>query len=114
MTVKYEDFLLAGDFNVHMDNAFDDSAKKLKSLLQNFGLKQHVDSPTHSGGHILDLIISKQNTQLIQSMSVTEGISDHHSILADLDIAKQQKKIVKRTFHQFKEVEYSEISARYL
>ena len=105
LVVKYEDFLLTGDFNIHMDNATDESTKKMTSLLHNFGLKQHVDSPTHSGGHILDLVISKDNTQLVQSVSVAEGISDHHSILIDLNIAMQKKKVVKRTFHQFKKLD---------
>ena len=105
LVVKYEDFLVAGDFNIHMDNTNDESTKKLASLLQNFSLKQHVNSPTHSGGHILDLVISRNNTQLVQSVSVAEGISDHHSILADLSIAMEKKKVVKRTFHQFKKLD---------
>jgi hypothetical protein len=53
----------------------------------------------------LDLVISKDNTQLIHSVSVAEGISNHHSILVDLSIAKQKKKVVKRTFHQFKKLD---------
>ena len=91
LVVKYEDFLVAGDFNIHMDNMNDESTKKMASLLQNFGLKQHVDFPTNSRGHILDLVISKDNTQLVQSVSVAEGISDHHSILVNLSIAIQKK-----------------------
>src|SRR3977135_3577858 len=39
VVVKYEDFLVAGDFNIHMDNMNDESTKKMASLLQNFGLK---------------------------------------------------------------------------
>jgi hypothetical protein len=105
LVVKYEDFLLTGDFNIHMDNASDESTKKMTALLQNFGLKQHVESPTHSCGHILDLVISKDNTQLVHSVFVAEGISDHHSILVDLSITKQKKKVVKRTFHQFKKLD---------
>lgn len=105
LVVKYDDFLLTGDFNIHMDKTTDESTKKMASLLQNFGLKQHVNFPTHSGGHILDLVISKDNTQLVQSVSVAEGISDHHSILVDLSIAIQKKKVVKRTFHQFKKLD---------
>ncbi len=105
LVVKYENFLVTGDFNIHMDNMNDESTKKMASLLQNLGLKQHVDFPTHLHGHILDLVISKDNTQLVQSVSVAEGISDHHSILVDLSIAIQKKKVVKRTFHQFKKLD---------
>ena len=108
LVVKHEDFLLAGDFNIHMDNATDESAKKLISLLHTFGLKQHVDVPTHSGGHTLDLVISKNNTQLVRSVSVIDGISDHNSILVDLSIAIEKKNLIKRTFNQFKKLDMVE------
>jgi hypothetical protein len=105
LVVNYEDFLITGDFNIHMDSATDESSKKMASLLQNFGLRQHVDFPTHSGGHVLDLVITKDKSQLVKSVSVADGISDHHSILVDLSFAKQKKTVVKRTFHQFKKLD---------
>ena len=105
LIAKYDDFLLGGDFNIHMDNATDESMKKMTSLLHNFGLKQHVNVPTHSGGHILDLVITKNNTQLVQSVAVKEGISDHSSILVSIGFAIEKKKLVKQTFHQFKKLD---------
>ncbi|KAM4592398.1 uncharacterized protein PAE49_010282 [Odontesthes bonariensis] len=47
------------DFNIHMDNNMDTNAKELCSLLDTFGLLQHVNGPTHTRGHTLDLVISK-------------------------------------------------------
>ena len=67
LVAKYDDFILAGDFNIHMDIETNESCKKLTELFHNFGLRQHVNLPTHTGGHILDLVISKENTQLVQS-----------------------------------------------
>lgn len=40
--------LLAGDFNIHMDNHTDKYANELSALLETFGLTQHVKEPTHS------------------------------------------------------------------
>src|SRR3981189_1944997 len=61
--------------------------------------------PTHSGGHILDLVISRNNTQLVQPVSVAEGIGDYYSTLTNRGIAMEKKKVVKRTFHQFKKLD---------
>jgi len=40
-----------GDLNVHVDVAQDKHAKELISVLEMFGLTQHVTKPTHSRGH---------------------------------------------------------------
>ena len=105
LVAKYNDFILVGDFNIHVDIASDDSSKKLRDLLQNFGLRQHVKFPTHNGGHILDLVISRTDTELVKDVSVVEGISDHHGILADLNVKTQKRSVVKKTFHQFKKLD---------
>jgi exonuclease III len=55
LLANYKDFILAGDFNIHVDIATDDSSKKLTEQLKNFNLVQHVKLPTHIGGHTLDL-----------------------------------------------------------
>ena len=74
---RYNDFILAGDFNIHVDTVSDESSKKLFDLLKNFSLRQHVKLPTHTGGHTLDLIISRVNTQLITDVSVVDFILEH-------------------------------------
>ena len=96
---------MAGDFNIHVDRASDESSKKLNELLKNLGLRQHVKLPTHNGGHTLDLVISRVDTQLVKDVSVVEGISDHYGILVDLNVATQKKSVIKKTFHQFKKLD---------
>ena len=53
-----EQFLISGDFNIHVDNAEDTDAIKLIDLLESFGLQQHVTCPTHKHAHALVLIIT--------------------------------------------------------
>ena len=55
MTVLY----ITGDFNFHVDNPDKSYAKELLSLLDTFGLTQHVQEPNHSCGHTLDLVVSR-------------------------------------------------------
>ena len=49
--------VIVGDFNIH----FDDTRKSepLRTLLESYNLTQHVQSPTHQTGHILDLVMSQ-------------------------------------------------------
>ncbi|XP_062400145.1 uncharacterized protein LOC134089717 [Sardina pilchardus] len=46
--------ILMGDFNIHMDNCSNAFTKDF--MLDSFGITQHVNCPTHSKGHILDLV----------------------------------------------------------
>ena len=48
--------ILLGDFNIHMDNINLPLTKDFTSCLESFGCQQHTTFPTHSKGHILDLI----------------------------------------------------------
>ena len=50
--------LIAGDFNIHVNNPADGDALKFDSILNSMGLTQHVIGPTHSRGHTLDLVIT--------------------------------------------------------
>jgi hypothetical protein len=43
--------MIAGDFNIHMDDAKDADAGKLLDILVSHSLLQHVGSPTHRKGH---------------------------------------------------------------
>jgi hypothetical protein len=105
LVAKYNDFILAGDFNIHVDVPSEESSKGLLELLKNFGLKQHVKVSTHNGGHILDLVISRADTELVRGVSVVEGISDHLGILVDLSVTTQKRSVVKKSFHQFKKLD---------
>ena len=56
VTSSQRRLLCVGDFNINMDNEHDHKTKAFQSLLDEFGLKQHVNVPTHKFGHILDLV----------------------------------------------------------
>lgn len=51
--------MMMGDFNLHIDNTSTDSqAGTFMDLTGRPGLSQHVESPTHRCGHILDLVLT--------------------------------------------------------
>ncbi len=44
-------FAIAGDFNIHIDNAEIKTTKEIITVLNTFDLIQHVHGPTHNRGH---------------------------------------------------------------
>ncbi len=81
----YNSFIITGDFNIHIDNNMDINAKELCSLLDTFGLFQHVKGPTHARGHTLDLVISRGVD--ISSVDIKDlALSDHFCVFFDLQI----------------------------
>ena len=47
-----------GDFNFHLDKENDPQAQQFNDLLYSLNFAQHVKSPTHCAGHILDCVKS--------------------------------------------------------
>ncbi len=48
--------IMLGDFNIHIDNASNAFTSDFLSCLDCFGMQQFNTLPTHSKGHILDLV----------------------------------------------------------
>ena len=68
--------VVCGDFNIHVDQPNDVHAMRLSQLLQSFDCQQHVDQPTHTAGHTLDLVITHTHTS-VSDLCVGDFISDH-------------------------------------
>ena len=68
-----------GDFNFWMDQQKSVDANKIRSVLVNFGLKNHVNKATHYLGHTLDLIIDCVENCIVGSVYVEpqNTISEH-------------------------------------
>ena len=74
--------VLAGDFNIHMENINDPDVRKFQLLLQQYDLTQHIDCATHISNGILDLVLTRtsdKNTLQIKNVEITQTVttSDH-------------------------------------
>ena len=71
--------IILGDVNIQLDsqNCWTDNSD---TVLSDFDFIQHVSTPTHIQGHILDVLCTSKS--LISSVhhSVKEGISDHLAV----------------------------------
>ena len=65
---------------------------RFRDLLQSFGFVQHVTEPTHARGHILDLVITKSEMDVL-SLRVGGMISDHALICFVLPLTKPSDKV---------------------
>ena len=81
------EFLINGDFNIHLDNPTDYYASQFLSLLSSFNLTQHVNFPTHNKNHILDLVITSSDSSLAPSLydlPITSPFSLHFLLAVHL------------------------------
>jgi len=59
------EFLITGNFNIHVDDPYDSQASSFLTLLSDANLVQHVNFPTQNpGGHTLDLVITPVDSNL--------------------------------------------------
>ena len=95
-----EELLIVGDFNIHVDSSNNESQSFLDILNAN-GLIQHVKSSTHQKGHILDLVITREHSNLLKRPPVVfiSGVSDVKSSSSlDSDILKNYRPVSNLTF----------------
>ena len=59
---------ISGDFNFHLDVSGDVDAAKFAEAMC---LTQHVRSPTHIQGHILDLVITRNSDNIIKGRPIS-------------------------------------------
>ena len=78
--VPYEDFVIAGDLNLHMETETL-YATKFKDLMSLHDLKQHIVDPTHVKGHTLDVVITRSKESFIGDVGVTELDLSHHFLI---------------------------------
>ena len=80
--------LITGDFNIHWDNEKENERAQFATLLESFGLEQHITGSTHRAGHTLDLLLSRREDDIVHSCSVGHFIADHNALHIDLKCGK--------------------------
>lgn len=73
--------LITGDFSFHIGDKDNNEAKQFIDLMNSGALEQHVNSPTHTRGHILDLIITNSSDGLVSNLQVLPGMPSDHAVI---------------------------------
>ena len=98
--------LVCGDFNIHVDNPTDTSVQKFMTILNEFGLSQHTQAPTHTSGHTLDLVITRSNDDLLRNTpTASQLFSDHFAIefQCNLDYVCESARVI--SFRKIKKID---------
>jgi len=93
------EFLITGDFNIHVDDLTDSNATQFLSLLDHANLTQHVLFPIHRHSHTLDLVITSVNSTLSPTVtSLPISPTDHFPVIRSLNITNSPTTpIIKHT-----------------
>ena len=81
--LRFKYFVIAGDFNVHMNRPTDPPTSKFIDILHTFSLEQYIKSSTHEAGNILDLVITDPNSLIVKDVNVDDSNilrSDHYLV----------------------------------
>ena len=104
------EFLLLGDFNIHVNKLHDEKAVTFHDFLSSLGLQNHILFPMHKSQNTLDLVITHESVDIVSNFVQGEMISDHFAVLFDLHIPSRpkQEKIIR--FRQVKEIDVSKFA----
>ena len=75
--ITTNELIIIEDINIHLDTSDSTHTLKFIELLQANGLQQHVKNPTHYLGLMLDVVISRDTSDVVCNVKVTDnGRSD--------------------------------------
>ena len=81
--------LIAGDFNLYMDNESNNDTKHFVDILKAADLTQQVEDPIHAAGHTIDLLITRSFCEFLKNIKIDIPLmSDHSAIHYTLQLAK--------------------------
>lgn len=107
LTLTGKNSVIIGDFNYHMDKPDDRDVKKLNDILSATGLQQHVSSSTHMCGHILDLVISSTEDDIVKSVQIGSFIADHAAIHCSLQLTQPPLPREEQVYRKTKSIDHN-------
>ena len=77
LIISSDVLIITGDINVRLDRLADPHTVSFTQVLANYQLCQHVTSPTHSLGGILDVVITREDCVMLRPKVMYVPFSDH-------------------------------------
>ena len=98
---------ILGDFNVHVDSLDNRDSNKFAKIVSNAGFIQHVNGPTHKHGHTLDLVMSRDDEDLIHEVQVDPLLHSHHHVVkCTILCAKPPPLKISTTFREYGKMDH--------
>ncbi|KXJ08057.1 hypothetical protein AC249_AIPGENE17209 [Exaiptasia diaphana] len=104
-------FIIVGDFNLHVDVQDNGFALQFLDMLNDFGLKQHVVSPTHNRGHTLDLVITRITEEFVTGLNTTFSLpSDHAAVTFYYSIPRPPPTKIKVNHRKLQDIDIAALN----
>ena len=114
LVVIPNELLITGDLNFHLDNINSSDTRKCHETLSDHGLAQHVNGATHNKGHTLDVIITRENSKIVQITPCVKDpclfdrngnpSGDHFALFTSLEISKPPNQRQTVSYRKFGEI----------
>jgi hypothetical protein len=86
--ISNSNLVLCGDLNFHMDCPTHPDTQTFIELINSTGLHQCVSNPTHTSGHTLDVVLTRDSDTL-HNLSVQDDLlSDHSTVFFEFNTVK--------------------------
>ena len=100
--------VLANDFNFHVNDSSNASAKKFLSLITSFDYKNYVHDATLKKGHTLDLLLTRCDDKFVSNIDVIDpSISNHSAVNCKLLLAKPPPIRKHVSFRDMKKINFN-------
>ena len=96
--------LIAGEFNMHIDEGSNTDTKYFLAILKAADLTQHVKERTHTAGLTIDLISRSTDTFLGNIRVDVPHLSDHSAVHCTLRLKKPPNVRLKMTSRSYKHI----------
>ena len=100
-----------GNFNFHLDDTGNSNALKFSNLFYSLNFTQHVLTPTHRSGHILDNIITHRDDTLVSNVHVDDLISDNNLVLCTLSKPRPDRPRKQISIRKYRDIDIAEFTA---
>ena len=97
--------IILGDFNIHINK----KTCIFNKILERNNLHQHITFPTHIHGNILDLLITYEQNNIVNTITQSDIFSDHYAIKFKINIAKPEQRITKLTYRAISKINYIQL-----
>jgi len=81
LITRNSQLIILCDFNIHLEEPTLPTSIRFLDLLSQFGLRQHINQPTHVLGGHLDLVITTDDDQ-VDNFTVTPPTLSDHSVIS--------------------------------
>ena len=119
-TTAVAELIIVGDLNIHLDNNELHYSQRMQQTIESCGLQQHIDQATHYLGHTLDILITRDTSNIVAACEVRDiGLCDnvgnlingHFAEMAKICCSSFNHKHQEVTFRRYKEINVAQFRA---